>query len=709
MAVLGFLGFFTMSSQKMSLQIALVCMVNETAVAILNGEDPPYRNDVITVVANMSTTVAPSANHDKCGQAAEVFNSYVKVNWIEDVSEKGNLVWDKKQRKVIFSTYYLGYLFSQIPAGLLSQRFGGKKVLGFFLLAASGATLLIPFGVRYHYFLLIFLRFVGGVGAGAAFPAMHSILGRWAPPLERSKLASISYAGALTGVLVTYPITSSLCQFGYDDGWPLVFYVVGGSGFLWFGLWISSASDSPLEHKRISKEERKYIIAVLSRQVNLRRTRECDLPYSRMLISLPFLALVVSNFVYDWGLYMFENVIPVFLVEILQMDMRRVTLFAMIPYVSLWICVIMSGVWSDQLRARGVIGTTITRKIFELIGCVIPAAMIVGLGFLECTQWEGAVTMVILGFSFMGFQYNGFLVNHIDVAPRYAAILMAFSNTCGTVTHFLAPYLVENMASEGTKEQWQTVFLCTGCLYLFGLLIFMTCSSGELQPWAANGMTSSTSYGTPSVIDGKRSSKLYNLAVPTPDGDISRVKLGRSNSKLQYQALTHHAILAATVATPNTSKQLACAGMPTPQRQGSMGSRTRYAVSGTRPNMSPYATLPRVKAEAALQSPTSSAVRASGRPPELDGCPTIRKSADLSAYRTFRKSPGDDAVTGRQLLLPPNFASGSSLDRKPSKSNRDSRATSNKNTKISCDPCIKKSQRHSADVSAYDELSESIV
>jgi MFS family permease len=79
--------------------------------------------------------------------------------------QKGTLIWDKTQRNVIFRTYYLGYLFSQIPAGLMAQKFGGKKVLGFFLLAASVATTLIPFGVRYHYFLLVFLRFVGGIGA----------------------------------------------------------------------------------------------------------------------------------------------------------------------------------------------------------------------------------------------------------------------------------------------------------------------------------------------------------------------------------------------------------------------------------------------------------------------------------------------------------------------------------------------------------------
>jgi len=30
---------------------------------------------------------------------------------------------------------------------------------------------------------------------GATFPAMHTLWGKWAPPQERSLLASISYAG----------------------------------------------------------------------------------------------------------------------------------------------------------------------------------------------------------------------------------------------------------------------------------------------------------------------------------------------------------------------------------------------------------------------------------------------------------------------------------------------------------------------------------
>uniref|UniRef100_V9ICW7 MFS transporter n=1 Tax=Apis cerana TaxID=7461 RepID=V9ICW7_APICE len=39
------------------------------------------------------------------------------------------------------------------------------------------------------------MRFLQGIGGGVTFPAMHVMIAKWAPPNERSVLASIVYAG----------------------------------------------------------------------------------------------------------------------------------------------------------------------------------------------------------------------------------------------------------------------------------------------------------------------------------------------------------------------------------------------------------------------------------------------------------------------------------------------------------------------------------
>ena len=40
-----------------------------------------------------------------------------------------------------------------------------------------------------------------------------------------------------------------------------------------------------------------------------------------------------------------------------------------------------------------------------------------------------------------GLTWAGFGVNHLDVAPKYAAILMGISNTVGTIPGILSPAL----------------------------------------------------------------------------------------------------------------------------------------------------------------------------------------------------------------------------------------------------------------------------
>lgn len=53
---------------------------------------------------------------------------------------------------------------------------------------------------------------------------MHGMWGEWAPPLERSRLVTLSYCGAQFGTVIGLPLAGVLCD---QLGWPSVFYVFG--------------------------------------------------------------------------------------------------------------------------------------------------------------------------------------------------------------------------------------------------------------------------------------------------------------------------------------------------------------------------------------------------------------------------------------------------------------------------------------------------
>lgn len=73
---------------------------------------------------------------------------------------------------------------------------------------------------------------------------------------------------------------------------------------------------------------------------------------------------------------------------------------------------------------------------------MVMAVLVVALGFIHCSQWQIAVSLLIIGISLQGFQYSGFLVNHVDIAPTYAGILFGISNSIAALCGVAAPTVV---------------------------------------------------------------------------------------------------------------------------------------------------------------------------------------------------------------------------------------------------------------------------
>ena len=62
---------------------------------------------------------------------------------------------------------------------------------------------------------------------GMFWPSVASIWSSWAPPFERARLAGLANTGAWVGNIVALPFAGYLCTYGFDGGWPSIFYIFG--------------------------------------------------------------------------------------------------------------------------------------------------------------------------------------------------------------------------------------------------------------------------------------------------------------------------------------------------------------------------------------------------------------------------------------------------------------------------------------------------
>ncbi len=221
LAFLSFLGLLNIYAMRVNLSVALVAMVNTTLT---------NHSSVCPAVLNMT-----------------------------HIPKKGEFKWDESTQGQILGSFFYGYVLTQIPGGLLADVYGAKKVFGLGVLCTAVLTLVTPLAARAGYQYLIAVRVLEGIGEGVTFPAMHSLWGHWAPPLERSRLVTISYSGTHIGTVLALPISGLLSDLDFLDGWPLAFYVFGTSALIWFVLWMILVHDKPSKHPRISDVERVYI------------------------------------------------------------------------------------------------------------------------------------------------------------------------------------------------------------------------------------------------------------------------------------------------------------------------------------------------------------------------------------------------------------------------------------------------------------------
>ena len=104
----------------------------------------------------------------------------------------------------------------------------------------------------------------------------------------------------------------------------------------------------------------------------------------------------------------------------------------------MWIFSMLISHVADWIISTKKLNHTVTRKIVNGIGQYGPALALIAASFTGCNPWL-TVSLLTIGVGMNGGIYSGFKVNHLDISPRFAGVLMSFTNCLANLAGLLAP------------------------------------------------------------------------------------------------------------------------------------------------------------------------------------------------------------------------------------------------------------------------------
>lgn len=104
----------------------------------------------------------------------------------------------------------------------------------------------------------------------------------------------------------------------------------------------------------------------------------------------------------------------------------------------MWIFSIMISWVADWMISSERFNHTQTRKIINSIGQYGPAVCLIAASYTGCDRVL-TVALLTIGVGLNGGIYSGFKINHLDVTPRFAGILMSLTNCTANLAGLLAP------------------------------------------------------------------------------------------------------------------------------------------------------------------------------------------------------------------------------------------------------------------------------
>jgi MFS transporter, ACS family, solute carrier family 17 (sodium-dependent inorganic phosphate cotransporter), other len=374
--------------------------------------------------------------------------------------------YDSAAQGLVLSAVFWGYLWTQLIGGWMADRFGGHRVLAGGVAIWSLATFVTPIAAAASFASLLAARVLLGLGEGVNFPSIHSLTSRWTLPSERARVLSVNYSGMYVGTVLALSASPLIIK---AFGWPALFYISGALGLVWVYVWMYLAADRPETSSRVTMPELELITSM--RTAEARATR---VPWAAIAREPAVWAIVVAHFCSNFGFNILLLWMPTYLHHTFSVPLERVGLYSIIPWITTFFAISISGWLADLLILRGhTVGTV--RKSMQTAAFTLGAISLMIVPAIHSPLM--AIALLTLAASSNGIGSAAFGVNHLDVAPTYAGILMGISNTFATIPGIIG-VAATGMIVQATKS-FSAVFYLIAAVYGLGMFFYIRWASGD--------------------------------------------------------------------------------------------------------------------------------------------------------------------------------------------------------------------------------------
>jgi ACS family glucarate transporter-like MFS transporter len=355
----------------------------------------------------------------------------------------------------LFSAFLLGYALFQVPAGMLADRWGARRILLLSawwwvaltilqslvgwgpLRAGAGATLMI----------LLTLRFLLGVGEAPTFPGAAQGVSRWIPPERQGRANGIVIAAVGVGSAIAPPLLSAAMV---RAGWRAALLLSALPALILALVWLFA-----LEHDADREAGARF---------RPQPQRPADL---QPLRSLRFVLLTASYTLQGYVGYIFVFWFYLYLVQERHFDLLRGAALSSLPWILSIISIPLGGLISDRLVA-GRTGLKWGRRIVPIAGLGL-SGLFLALGARTDNAYLAAAYLALSTALVLSVE-GPFWATMMEIARAGSGtaggIMNMGSNLGGLVSPALTPVLAAHIG-------WENALLLAAAISVLGAVMWL--------------------------------------------------------------------------------------------------------------------------------------------------------------------------------------------------------------------------------------------